>query len=92
MSFFGLMTDEEDTKKISIEEIIESASLVFQIKDGKEENDTIIRVSQSKLAAFNARRNYLKRNGMDIDLFDLAGNSKRRLQVYYKGEKYSRKN
>lgn len=91
MSFFGSLEDVEEEQKDNTV-VIESASLVFQINDGKEESDTIIRVSQSKLAAFNARRNYLKRNGMDIDLFDLAGNSKRRLQVYYKGEKYSRKN
>lgn len=91
MNFFGSLEDVEEEQKDDVI-VMESASLVFQIKDGKEENDTIIRVSQSKLAAFNARRNYLKRNDMDIDLFDLAGNSKRRLQVYYKGEKYSRKN
>lgn len=67
--------------------LVSSAELIFKIKPWKKESDTIIRVSDSKLSAFNARINYLKRNKSEINLFDLAGNSKKQLQVWPKGEK-----
>lgn len=67
--------------------LVSSAALIFKIKPWKKESDTIIRVSDSKLSAFNARIKYLKRNKSEINLFDLAGNSKKQLQVWPKGEK-----
>lgn len=76
--------------KINLKEIINSAALVLQIKKNKKEEDTIIRVSMSKKNAFNSRLSYLKRTNQDIDLFDLAGNSKKQLMVFPKGPKYDR--
>ena len=88
-SFFGSIDDEEEIiKKNDIDKIVKSAVLIFQIKNKKEETDTIIKIASSKFDAFMARVNYLTRNKMDIDLFDLASESKRQLQVYHKGEKY----
>lgn len=70
-----------------VKEMVLGASLVFEIKKGAEEIDTIIRVAKNKLPSFMARIKYMKRNSESVNLFDLAGNSKRQLQVWRRGEK-----
>jgi hypothetical protein len=66
-----------------------SFAIVFMIKRGKKEEDTIRRISNSKLPAFRARINYMKKNGdyQKVDLFDLAGESKKRLRIWAYGDK-----
>lgn len=92
--FFEKIEYTEEVKKprINIQEIIKSAALILQIKKNKTEEETIMVVSRSKHAAFNARISFMKRNRQTdkIDLFDLAGESKKRLTVFQRGEKYER--
>lgn len=85
-------TEEKENPIIDIKQVFKSASLILQIKKNKTEEETIVVVSRSKHAAFSARINYMKRiNQHDkIDMFDLAGRSKRQLTVFPRGEKYER--
>ena len=87
----GYMTKE--MKEKMQEQMEKEVAIVFKIKPYKIEDDTIIRLSQSKLKSFKARINFMKKTHREneIDMFDLAGQSKRRLIVYPKGEKYERR-
>ena len=88
-SFFGSIDGPDDViKNNNLKEIIKTATIILKLKKNKKIEDTIIKIAQNKRSAFNARVSYLKRNNESIDLFDLAGNSKKRLQVWPKGEKY----
>ena len=84
---------EKEEPTINIKEILKSASLVLKLKNGVTEEDTIIRISNSKLKSFNARIRFMKKTHQDskIDMFELAGYSKSRLIVFRKGEKYERR-
>lgn len=67
-----------------------SSSLIFEIKKEVDEVETIIRIPEGKIATFNGRVRFMKKNNVSINLFDLAGQSKRRLQVWRGGKRIAK--
>ena len=84
----GYMT--KQMKEKMQKQMEKEVAIVLQIKPHETEEDTIVRISNSKLKSFNARIRFMKKTHQDskIDMFELAGYSKSRLIVFRKGEKY----